>query len=622
MSFKKETPLANAAFWAARKGNLALLQLLLNSGRVDIDCKDSYGTSALMVASYSGHYDCVRELIMQGADINLQRETGTTSLFFAAQQGHDEVIKLLFEFGASTEFQTMDGGTALCAACQSGHSKVVETLLKNGANVHDQLSDGATPLFLASQEGHVTIVRQLLSTGAKVNQPRKDGTTPLWIAAQMGHSEVVKVLLLRGADRDADRNDGSTALFKAAHNGHCNVIEELLKFNPNLGLLKNGSTALHAAVMGGDPKTVMLLLKANADPTLRNKKAIDLATKASEEDKAKNYKEALRLYEQSVQYFLHVVKYEAQGEKAKQSIRAKCKDYLDRAEQLKEYLKKAEKQPSAKPDKVSNEKGNDSDDGENSEKKKLQTQLQGAIVMEKPNIKWNDVAGLEAAKEALKEAVILPIKFPHLFTGKRTPWRGILLFGPPGTGKSYLAKAVATEANNSTFFSISSSDLVSKWLGESEKFEKRIYIPLPEKHARSFMFKLNLGTTPHSLTENDFITLGQKTEHYSGADISIIVRDALMQPIRKVQSATHFKKVRGKMWNNQDVIADDLLTPCSPSDPNAIRMTWVDVEADKLLEPIVSMEDMFRSLEKTKPTVNDDDLKKLVKFTEDFGQEG
>uniref|UniRef100_A0A673J534 vesicle-fusing ATPase n=1 Tax=Sinocyclocheilus rhinocerous TaxID=307959 RepID=A0A673J534_9TELE len=428
-------------------------------------------------------------------------------------------------------------------------------------------------------------------------------------------------------------------------------------------------------------------------------KAIDLASRASEEDKAKNYEEALRLYQHAIQYFLHVVKYEAQGEKAKQSIRAKCAEYLDRAEQLKQYLKKKESAPPSKPVKVpqSDDKGTDSDDGD-AEKKKFQTQLQGAIVMEKPNIKWDDVAGLEGAKEALKEAVILPIKFPHLFTGKRTPWRGILLFGPPGTGKSYLAKAVATEANNSTFFSISSSDLVSKWLGESEKlvknlfslarehkpsiifideidsmcgsrneneseaarrikteflvqmqgvgndnegilvlgatnipwtldsairrrFEKRIYIPLPEQHARCSMFKLHLGSTPNSLDEADFITLGKKTDGYSGADISIVVRDALMQPIRKVQCATHFKKVRGKAWNSPDVVVDDLLTPCSPNDPSAIQMTWVDVASDKLLEPIVSL-DMLRSLEKTKPTVNEEDLEKLKKFTDDFGQEG
>ncbi|XP_028855630.1 vacuolar protein sorting-associated protein 4B-like isoform X1 [Denticeps clupeoides] len=431
-------------------------------------------------------------------------------------------------------------------------------------------------------------------------------------------------------------------------------------------------------------------------------KAIDLANRAAEEDKAKNYKEALSLYQHAIQYFLHVVKYEAQGEKSKQSIRAKCSDYLDRAEQLKTYLKKKENAPPAKPVKESDNKGeinNSDDDDEAQEKKKFQNQLQGAIVMEKPNVKWDDVAGLEGAKEALKEAVILPIKFPHLFTGKRTPWRGILLFGPPGTGKSYLAKAVATEANNSTFFSISSSDLVSKWLGESEKlvknlftlarqhkpsiifideidslcgsrndneseaarrikteflvqmqgvgndnegilvlgatnipwtldsairrrFEKRIYIPLPEGHARSFMFKLHLGSTPNDLTDADFVTLGQKSEGYSGADVSIVVRDALMQPIRKVQSATHFKRVRGKQGNNPDVIVANLLTPCSPSDPSAIQMTWVDVAGDELLEPIVGMEDMLRSLEKTKPTVNEDDLEKLKQFTEDFGQEG
>ena len=53
----------------------------------------------------------------------------------------------------------------------------------------------------------------------------------------------------------------------------------------------------------------------------------------------------------------------------------------------------------------------------------------GAIVAEKPNVHWDDIAGLSVAKEALKETVIMPVKFPHLFTGKRKPWRGILLYG-------------------------------------------------------------------------------------------------------------------------------------------------------------------------------------------------
>ncbi|KAL7533929.1 hypothetical protein ACHAXR_005531, partial [Thalassiosira sp. AJA248-18] len=108
------------------------------------------------------------------------------------------------------------------------------------------------------------------------------------------------------------------------------------------------------------------------------------------------------------------------------------------------------------------------------EKQKLREGLSEAIVTEKPKVKWDDVAGLAHAKESLKETVILPTRFPQLFTGKRRPFKGILLYGPPGTGKSYLAKAVATEAD-STFFSVSSADLVSKWQGESERLVRNLF---------------------------------------------------------------------------------------------------------------------------------------------------
>ncbi|CAJ0947582.1 unnamed protein product, partial [Mesorhabditis belari] len=425
-------------------------------------------------------------------------------------------------------------------------------------------------------------------------------------------------------------------------------------------------------------------------------KAIELITKATEEDKKKNYEAALPLYDQAIQYFIHTIKYEAQGERQKDTIRQKCEDYLKRYEQIKEFLKNNREGKKVK-DNGSAKDGDDSD--EDVEKKKMQDKLQGAIVMEKPNVKWSDIAGLESAKEALKEAVILPIKFPQLFTGNRKPWRGILLFGPPGTGKSFIAKAVATEAGNSTFFSISSSDLMSKWLGESEKlvknlfelarqnkpsiifideidslcssrsdnesesarrvktefmvqmqgvglnndgilvlgatnipwildaairrrFEKRIYISLPDIQGRKEMFKLDVGKNRNDLADQDYRSLAEKTEGFSGYDINILVKDALMQPVRRVQTATHFKYVSGPDPNNPQTTVNDLLTPCSPGDPMAIAMSWLDVPQGKIAEPLLAMNDILRSLSTVKPTVNRDDLSKLENFAKDFGQEG
>ncbi|KAJ5679709.1 hypothetical protein N7462_007953 [Penicillium macrosclerotiorum] len=101
-------------------------------------------------------------------------------------------------------------------------------------------------------------------------------------------------------------------------------------------------------------------------------------------------------------------------------------------------------------------------------------QILNDIVVRGDEVHWDDIAGLEGAKKALKEAVVYPFLRPDLFSGLREPARGMLLFGPPGTGKTMLARAVATESK-STFFSVSSSSLTSKWHGESEKLVRALF---------------------------------------------------------------------------------------------------------------------------------------------------
>lgn len=84
---------------------------------------------------------------------------------------------------------------------------------------------------------------------------------------------------------------------------------------------------------------------------------------------------------------------------------------------------------------------------------------------------------------------------------------------------------------------------------------------------------------------------------YSGADIGIVVREALMQPVRKVQSATHFKKISGPSRTDPSKTDHDLLTPCSPGSPGAIEMSWIAVPGDKLMEPPVSMVSTYQALD-------------------------
>lgn len=422
-------------------------------------------------------------------------------------------------------------------------------------------------------------------------------------------------------------------------------------------------------------------------------RAIETVKKAIEQDTAGEYEKAYQQYYAALELFMLALKWE-KNPKSKDMIRGKAGEYMERAEKLKKHIEEqdsSKRKPAAMGNNGTANNGQGKEDGDDdAESKKLRGALAGAILTEKPNIKWEDVAGLEGAKEALKEAVILPIKFPHLFTGKRQPWKGILLYGPPGTGKSYLAKAVATEAN-STFFSVSSSDLVSKWMGESERlvkqlfnlarenrpsivfideidalcgprgegeseasrriktellvqmdgvgndskgvlilgatnipwqldaairrrFQRRVHISLPDQPARMRMFEIAVGTTPCELKPDDYKTLGKLSEGYSGSDIAIAVQDALMQPVRKIQTATHYKEV--------EVDGEKKLTPCSPGDPGAQEMSWMQVDTEKLLEPPLQVKDFIKAIKSSRPTVSGEDLKRSADWTLEFGSEG
>jgi len=350
------------------------------------------------------------------------------------------------------------------------------------------------------------------------------------------------------------------------------------------------------------------------------------------------------------------------------------------------------------------------EDDSGAEKAILRKALLDAIVTEKPDVKWDDVAGLEGAKNSLKETVILPTRFPHWFAGKRTPFKGILLYGPPGTGKSYLAKAVATEFD-STFFSVKSSDLISKWQGESERlvrnlfemarespgsraiifidevdslcgsrtegesgserrikseflnqmdsvgknegdilvlgatnmpweldaairrrFEKRVYIPLPEAKVRSAMVKIHLGDTPNNLSDADFDTLGQKTVGASGADIKVLVKEALYKPIRRYSEAKQFLP-RGEYLVPCEVYPNCPTCPVKlPSDPpgtdydcltcGAKWMELLDCPKEKLMDPVLGMMDFTSVLRHSHASVSEEEMEKYTKWTLQFGQDG
>jgi vacuolar protein-sorting-associated protein 4 len=121
------------------------------------------------------------------------------------------------------------------------------------------------------------------------------------------------------------------------------------------------------------------------------------------------------------------------------------------------------------------------------------------------------------------------------------------------------------------------------------------------------------------LTKEDFEELGAKTEGFSGSDIAVVVKDVLMQPIRKTQDATHFKKVKMPDGSVK-------LIPCSPGDARAFEASLASLadsgKAAMVHPPDICMNDFRKVLLRSRPTVSSKDLEDYRNFTEEFGEEG
>lgn len=236
--------------------------------------------------------------------------------------------------------------------------------------------------------------------------------------------------------------------------------------------------------------------------------------------------------------------------------------------------------------------------------KQAAQQILNEIVIQGDEVHWDDVSGLDVAKSALKETVVYPFLRPDLFMGLREPARGMLLFGPPGTGKTMLARAVATESK-STFFAISASSLTSKFLGESEKLVRALF-QLAKMLAPSIIFvdEIDSLLSSRSGSSEHEATRRIKTE--------FLIQWSDLQKAAAGSALTEKEKEKGDASRVLVLAATNL--PWAIDE--AARRRFVRRQYIPLPEGSVRKQQIQTLLSHQKHELSDQDLDRLVELTE------
>lgn len=262
---------------AARIGDYPTAKALLNAaGNIDQPCKKG-GTTALLAAASNEHTDMAKQLIADGADVNVQDSDGMTALFAASQDNNIELAIALLEAGADANKTCIDSNenhdeSPLIDSAERDQTEMAELLILHGANVNHQNSHGDSALQWAVENNNIDLVKTLLHNKANPNIARpEDNLTPLYLAAQSGFTEIARLLLNAGADPTVRLSDtGETPLMVAVKYNYIKITEmSLARHASNINQLNTeGDSALHLAAEQGAIKTLEILLSHNANPNI------------------------------------------------------------------------------------------------------------------------------------------------------------------------------------------------------------------------------------------------------------------------------------------------------------------------------------------------------------------
>jgi ankyrin repeat protein len=262
---------------AARTGLVQIVQLLLFSGRVDINKTDLSGRLALHHACESGHDSIVELLLPVSNDHDARNDNGATPLSYAAEKGHEVIVKLLPESG-KVNINSKDNFdfTPLSYAAENGYIAIVKLLLESSkVNVDLEDQHGQSWLSLAAAREDKTFVKLLLESG-KVDADSKDqyGRTWLSYAAMRGDEAFVKLLLKSGkVDVNLKDNSKRTPLLYATEKGYVTIVKLLLensKVDANSTDNSNRTPLFYAAVKGNEAIVRLLLESGKVDTNLKD----------------------------------------------------------------------------------------------------------------------------------------------------------------------------------------------------------------------------------------------------------------------------------------------------------------------------------------------------------------